>query len=69
MLVDCVDPLVGRLPDDGPDPQGEVGGHQVHEAEAGEQAEALDYNLGMKSYYNYGQAILAKDSLFEFFPS
>ena len=43
--VNVVNPLVGGLPDDGPDPQGEVGGHEVHEAEAGEHAELLDYHL------------------------
>ena len=39
--VYVVDPLVGRLPDDGPDPEGQVRGHHVHEPEAGHQAEAL----------------------------
>ena len=43
--MNVVDPLVGGLPDDGADPQGEVGGDEVHEAEAGEHAEFLDNHL------------------------
>ena len=39
--VDVVDPLVGGLPDDDPDPEREVGGHQVDEPEPGEQPEPL----------------------------
>ena len=41
-----VDPLVGGFPDDGPDPEREVGGHQVHEAEPREHPELLHYHLG-----------------------
>ena len=32
--VDVMDPLVGRLPNDGANPQRQVGGHHVHEAES-----------------------------------
>ena len=39
--VHVVDPLVGGLPDDDPDPEREVGGHQVDEPEPGEQPEPL----------------------------
>ncbi len=31
--VDVVNPIVGGLPDDGADPQRQVGGHKVDEAE------------------------------------
>ena len=42
-----VDPFVGRLPDDNSDPEREVGGHQVDEAEPGEQTEPLDNDGGV----------------------
>ena len=45
VLVEVVDPLVGRLPDDGPDPQGQVGGHQVHEPEPGKEPKAFNDDL------------------------
>lgn len=48
MPVDVVDPLVSRLPYDGPDPQAQVGRHQVHEAEPGEEAEPLHDHLEQK---------------------
>ena len=44
--MNVVDPLVGGLPDDGPDPEREVGGHQVHEAEPREHPELLHNHLG-----------------------
>lgn len=43
--VHMMNPLVGRLPNDGPDPQGQVGGHQVHESESGKQSEPFHYHL------------------------
>ena len=51
MSVEMVNPFVCRFPDDGSDPQGQVGGHQVHEAEAGEQAETLHDNLKWKGVF------------------
>ena len=45
--VHVVDPLVGRLPDHDPDPEAEVGRHQVDEPEPGEQTESLDNDGGV----------------------
>ena len=45
--VHVVDPLVGGLPDDDPDPEAEVGRHQVNEAEPGKQTESLDNDGGV----------------------
>ena len=43
--MNMMDPLVGGLPDDRPDPEREVGGHKVHEAEPREHPELLHYHL------------------------
>lgn len=43
-----VDPLDPALPDDEADPESQVGGGQVHEAEPGDGAELLDQNLRVR---------------------
>ena len=45
--VNVVDPLVGRLPDDDPDPEREVGRHEVDEPEPSKQAKPLDNHGGV----------------------
>ena len=45
--VHVMDPLVGRLPDHDPDPEAEVGRHQVDEPEPGKQPEPLDNDGGV----------------------
>ena len=45
--MNMMDPLVGGLPDDDPDPEREVGGHQVDEPEPGEQSEPLNNDGGV----------------------
>ena len=45
--VDVMDPLVGRLPDDDPDPESQVGGHQVNEPKSGEQSKSLHDDGGV----------------------
>ena len=50
--MNVVDPLVGGLPDDGPDPEREVGGDEVHEAEAREHAELLHDHLRRRTRQN-----------------
>ncbi len=45
IVIDVMQPLVGRLPHDGPDPEGEVRGHEVHETETRKEAETLDDHL------------------------
>ena len=47
LSVDVVDPLIGGLPDHDPDPEREVGGHQVDEPEPGEQSEPLNNDGGV----------------------
>ena len=42
-----MDPLVGRLPNHDPDPEAEVGRHQVDEPEPGEQPKPLDNDGGV----------------------
>ena len=42
-----VDPLVGRLPDDNPDPERQVGGHQVDESKSREQSKPLHDDGGV----------------------
>ena len=42
LSVDVMDPLVGRLPDDGPHPQRQVGRHQMDESKPSEQAKSLN---------------------------
>ena len=48
--MDVVYPLVGGLPDDGADPEGEVGGHQVHEPEPREHPELFHDHLRKMSW-------------------
>ena len=45
--VHVVDPFVGGLPDHDPDPEAEVGRHQVDEAEPGKQPEPLHNDGGV----------------------
>ena len=45
--VHVVDPLVGGLPDDDPDPEREVGRHEVDEPEPSKQAKPLDNHGGV----------------------
>ena len=49
VLVEVVDPLVGRFPDDGPYPKCQVGCDKVHEAEASKEAEPLDDHLKLNN--------------------
>ena len=42
-----VDPLVGGLPDDNPDPERQVGGHQVDESKSREQSKSLHDDGGV----------------------
>ena len=40
--VDVVDPLVGGLPDNNPDPEGQVGGHEMNKSKSGKQSKSLN---------------------------
>ena len=42
-----MDPLVGRLPDDDPDPESQVGGHQVNEPKSCKQSKSLHDDGGV----------------------
>ena len=47
LCVHVMDPLVGRLPNHDPDPEAEVGRHQVDESKPGEQPKPLDNDGGV----------------------
>ena len=47
LSVDVVDPLVGGLPDDNPDPQGQVGGHQMNKSKSCKQSKPLHDDGGV----------------------
>ena len=44
--------LVDGLPDDGPHPEHQVGGHQVHEAEVGQPAPVAEVHPGTEKVTN-----------------
>ena len=45
--VDVVDPLVGGLPDNNPDPEGQVGGHQVNKSKSSKQSKPFNNDGGV----------------------
>ena len=45
--VDVVDPLVGGLPDNNPDPEGQVGGHQVNKSKSCKQSKPFNNDGGV----------------------
>ena len=47
LRVDVMYPFIGRLPYYNPDPESQIGGHQVNKSESSEQTKSLDNNCGI----------------------
>ena len=47
LSVDVVDPLVGRLPDNNPDPEGQVCGHEMNKSKSCKQSKSFNNHGGV----------------------